>query len=403
MAALSYSYVVAVISPERRIQEEIASALEGYPYAEALWALSDYPDARQMAAIKDTQGCVVLLDFSDPFRAKAIAAELDRNYPMAVAVALLPGGQRELLELMQLGIREVVNLPIARPDVVRAVTRAGRKLQRHSEEPAGGGHLFAFVPAKPGTGATTMATHVSAAAARLTNQRILLADFDLRLGMTSFLLKLHNEHSILDALMSAGNLDLTLWDRLVGRRGMLDILGSAPAEFGRDIPESGASQVLDFAAQLYSTLLIDLPGDMRDYELEILQRSKEIFLVCTPDIGALHMAKRKADMLRSLDLAANASVIMNRAETRVSLPVADIEQVLQLPVRFTVGTAEKEINEATQRGSAIEGRSPVATQLENIARHLVPGDAPAENQIAKRRFIDFFSVTTVRDKMNWKQ
>ena len=91
MAALSYSYVVAVISPERRIQEEIASALEGYPYAEALWALSDYPDARQMAAIKDTQGCVVLLDFSDPFRAKAIAAELDRNYPMAVAVALLPG------------------------------------------------------------------------------------------------------------------------------------------------------------------------------------------------------------------------------------------------------------------------------------------------------------------------
>ena len=356
-----------------------------------------------MAAIKDTQGCVVLLDFSDPFRAKAIAAELDRNYPMAVAVALLPGGQRELLELMQLGIREVVNLPIARPDVVRAVTRAGRKLQRHSEEPAGGGHLFAFMPAKPGTGATTMATHVSAAAARLTNQRILLADFDLRLGMTSFLLKLHNEHSILDALMSAGNLDLTLWDRLVGRRGMLDILGSAPAEFGRDIPESGASQVLDFAAQLYSTLLIDLPGDMRDYELEILQRSKEIFLVCTPDIGALHMAKRKADMLRSLDLAANASVIMNRAETRVSLPVADIEQVLQLPVRFTVGTAEKEINEATQRGSAIEGRSPVATQLENIARHLVPGDAPAENQIAKRRFIDFFSVTTVRDKMNWKQ
>src|SRR5207247_4027602 len=116
----------------------------------------------------------------------------------------------KLLELMQLGIREVVNLPIARPDVVRAdvvraVTRATKKLQRPSEEPAGGGHLFAFMPAKPGTGATTMATHVSAAAARLTNQRILLADFDLRLGMTSFLLKLHNEHSILDALMSAGN------------------------------------------------------------------------------------------------------------------------------------------------------------------------------------------------------
>lgn len=398
------SYIVAIISPERRVHEHIATSLEGYPFAESLWALSDYPDARQLGAIKDLPGCVVLLDFCDPLRAKAVAAELDRGYPMAATVALNPGnGQQDLLELMQLGIREVLNAPIAGPEIARAVTRAGKKLQRESEAVASGGHVFAFMPAKPGSGSTTIATHVSAAVARLTNQRILLADFDLRLGMTSFLFKLHNEHSVQDALVSAHTLDITRWDRLVGRRGMLDILGSAPAEFGRDIPESGATHVLDFAATLYSTLLVDLPGDMRDYELEILQRAREIFLICTPEIGALHMAKKKTDMLRQLDLANKVSVIMNRSGGRASMPIGDIEKVLLVPVRFSVESAEKEVREATQQGAAIEGKSPVATQLENIARHIMPGDAPVEDRIAKRRFIDFFSVTPVRDKVNWKR
>jgi len=83
---------VAVISPERRIHEAIASALEGYPSAEAMWALSDYPDTRQMGAIKETSRCIVLLDFADPVRARAVAAELDRSYPMAATIALQSGG-----------------------------------------------------------------------------------------------------------------------------------------------------------------------------------------------------------------------------------------------------------------------------------------------------------------------
>jgi len=298
---------------------------------------------------------------------------------------------------MQLGIREVVLLPISGPDVIRAVTRASAKLQSKTDAPVSGGNIYAFMPAKPGAGATTMATHVAAAAARLANQRMLLADFDLRLGMTSFLFKLHNEHSILDALIMGNNLDASRWEGLVSKRGLLDILGSAPAEFGHEVSEGGVTQVLDFAAQFYSTLLIDLPGDMRGYELEILLRAKEIFLICTPDIGTLHVAKKKADMLRSLDLATNVSVIMNRAGGRGSLPIGNIEDLLQLPVRFRVENAEKDLQQATQEGALIEGRSPFATQLENIARHIAPGAVPAENQAAKRKFIDFFSVTPVRE------
>ena len=342
-------------------------------------------------------GCVVLLDFVDPLRAKAVAAELDRSCPTAVTVAILRGSGQDLLELMRLGIREVVQPPLVADEIARAVARAGKTLPQAAEPEQTGGRVFSFMPAKPGCGATTISTNAAAAASRLSAQRMLLADFDLRLGMTSFLFKLHGEHSMMDALLSSSHLDTTLWECMICRRGMLDILGSAPAEFGREMKESGAPDILSFARNLYPAIVVDLPGDMRTYELEILQCSTEIFLVCSSDIGALHLAKKKAEMLRSLDLGNNLSVIMNRLDGRGSMPTADVEQILGAPVRFQVNSGEKEIREAIQKGVALEGKSTVVNQIENIARRIMPDDSQAENQVSKRRFIDFFSVTPVRD------
>ena len=99
-------------------------------------------------------------------------------------------------------------------------------------------------------------------------------------------------------------------------RGALDILGSAPVEVSRDPDEAGAAAVLDYAGHRYAAIVVDLPGEMRGHELETLNRAREIFLVCTPDLGTLHMAKRKSQTLRQLDLHTRTSVILNRRDGR---------------------------------------------------------------------------------------
>lgn len=393
-------FIVAVISPQRKIHEEIASALNGNPDIEALWTLVEYPDPSALSEIrKATGGCVVFLDFSDPIRAKAVAAAIDSSYPLATAVALHPARQpQDLIELMQLGIREVVALPVAASDVVAAFMRVTRKLKLPGEDE--GGHLYAFLPSRPGVGATTLAAHGAAAAARLTNQRTLLLDFDFRLGMTSFLFKLDGNYSVLDAIRSQAVLDSGVWDQMVCRRGMLDILGSAPVEFGGVNPEGGAVALVDLARASYRTICVDLPGEMREYEVETLHRAKECFLVTTSDIGALHMAKRKADALQALGIQNKVSVIINRAESRGAMAIRDVEAILQLPVRFSVGSSEREIAEAIQAGKALEGRSPLAKQIENIAHRISPGASTGKG--AKlRSFIETFSVSAVRDRASW--
>ncbi len=395
-------FIVAIISADRRIHDEIASALNGNADIETIWTLGEYPDRESLSDIgKATGGCVVFLDFSDPIRAKAVAAELDSSYPMATAIAVNSATHpQNLIELMQLGIREVVACPVSAADVAGAFGRVARK----SKTPAGaedeGGHLYAFLPSKPGAGATTLAAHGAAAAARLTNQRTLLIDFDFRLGMTSFLFKLHGAHSVLDALAGHAQLDAQLLDRMVCRRGMLDILGSAPVEFGGVNPESGAIALVDLARQSYRTICVDLPGEMREYEVETLHRAKECFLVTTPDIGALHMAKRKAEILRTLGIENKVSVIMNRMDSRGAMPIRDVEAILQLPVRFSVSSSEQQIAAATQAGEALEGRSPLVAQIENIARRMSPGTHSGDG--AKPwKFIEMFSVSQVRNRARW--
>jgi pilus assembly protein CpaE len=397
----SENFIVAIISRDRRIHEEIATALSGRISVESVWTLAEYPDPASLAEIRQAaEGCVVFLDFSDPVRAEAVAGELDRTFPRAATVALCPSAQpKNLLQLMQLGVREVLALPCTGAEVVRAFHRVMNKLAA----PAGaeqGGRLYAFLPAKPGVGATTLASHSAAAAARLTQARTLLLDFDFRLGITSFLFKLSGQHSVVDAINTRASLGGDVWDRMVSRRGTLDILGSAPTEFGNTDPEAGAVELVDLARRAYGCVCVDLPGEMRDYELETMNRASECFLVTTADITALHMAKRKAATLHSLGLQTKVSVILNRVQGRGGMSIKEVESILQLPVVISAPAAEREITLAVQAGKALEGRTPLVAQIENIARRMSPG-VPVQAESKTRKFIDMFSVSRVRDGGAW--
>ncbi len=111
------------------MHENIALALEGNTDIDTLWRLIEYPDSPALTEIRKASVCIVFLDFSDPIRAKAVAAELDNSYPMATLVAVHAGGPSlNLIDLMQLGIREVLTMPATSAEVARgALTQVLRE------------------------------------------------------------------------------------------------------------------------------------------------------------------------------------------------------------------------------------------------------------------------------------
>ena len=67
----------------------------------------------------------------------------------------------------------------------------------------------------------------------------------------------------------------------------------------------------------------------------------------------------------------------------------------QLPIRKSRKRRDKAVT--------IEGRSAFASELEKIAARMVAAKDSTEDGTRLQRFIDFFSVTPVRDKVGWRR
>jgi pilus assembly protein CpaE len=384
--------ILATVSSDPDFHRDVRAALDGHLRFEAAWDLG-YHDCARLRGLDSEQKAVVIIDFADPARALTAARAADGRLLVGTIAVNTGGSREELLPLMEAGVRDVLPKFTYR-EILQAANRVAAKLGCAGELVA---DLYAFVPAKPGCGATTMATYATAAAARLAGEPTLLLDFDIRLGVTTFLLKAEGARSISEALLVADRLDGDLWNSLVSQIGNLHLLGSGPIDFSRPLPAERFTELLDFAVRRYSVVSVDLPGSMEDQECEALLRAKHIFLVCTPNIGALHVARRKADWFRDLRLTEKVSVVLNCVERRTAFSVADIERIIQMPVGYLLPASTGEIARAVQKGSLIEGSSALAKQIARIAGDMTAARPAVKKPNPVRRFVEYFSVSAARE------
>jgi pilus assembly protein CpaE len=384
--------ILATVSSDPDFHKDVRASLDGHLRFEAAWDLG-YEDATRLLGVSAEERCLLVLDFADAPRALPVARAVDGR-PQISSIAVKGGGTREeMLQLMQVGVRDVLARFTA-GELRQAAVRASAKLAC-SEDFLG--DLFAFVPAKPGCGASTIATYATAIASQNTEEPALLLDFDVRLGVTSFLLKAEGIHTIADALLQTDQLDQDLWSSLVARIGNLHLLGSGPVDFSRQVPADRYAALLDFAVRRYPLVSVDLPGTMEDCETETLMRAKRIFLVCTSDIGALHVARRKASWLQDLRLTDKVTVVLNCMDRRSALSVADIERIIQLPVRHMLPANTGEIARAVQKGVVLDSSSGLGKHIARIASELTAGRPASQKPNAVRRFVEYFSVSAARD------
>ena len=384
--------ILATVSSDPDFHKDVRAALDGHLRFEAAWDLG-YEDASRLLGVSAEDKCLLILDFGNPLLALPVARAADGR-PQIASIAVRGGGTREeMVQLMQVGVRDVLASFTAR-ELRQAATRASSKLASADDVV---GDLFAFMPAKPGCGASTIATYATAIASQTTEDPTLLLDFDIRLGVTSFLLKSEGIHTIVDALLQTDQLDQDLWSSLVARLGNLHLLGSGPVDFSRQVPADRYAALLDFAVRHYPLVSVDLPGTMEECETETLMRAKRIFLVCTPDIGALHVARRKAGWLQDLRLTDKVAVVLNCVDRRSALSVEDIQRIIQLPVRHMVPANNSDIARAVQKGAALDATSGLGKHIARIAAELTAGRPPSQKPNAVRRFVEYFSISAARD------
>ena len=294
---------------------------------------------------------------------------------------------------MRAGIREFIAVPDGLKELGSAVERALAALERTPVSIPETDEVITFLPAKPGVGSSTIALNVSAALAAETGTKVLLADFDLNCGIIDFLLRLEGGHSLVEAAEHAAHLDEELWPKLVARACKMDVLPAGPIKPGFRIEPAAIRYLMDFSRRNYDVICADLSGLMERFSVDLMQESKRIFLVCTPELPALHLARQKLEYLRSLGLEDRVAMMLNRAQKRSLMSCADIEKLIGLPVAIQIPNDYRGVHRALQSARPADPHSELGKCFTGLARQILSKNPESRKT---RRFVEYFSITPAR-------
>ncbi len=323
--------------------------------------------------------------------------EVEKHSPGLQVVALgRKCDPQILLDLMRAGIREYASLPFDRQGLKEALLRISQAVEEKPPTIETTDNVFAFLPSKAGVGASTIALNASAALARLPNTHVLLSDFDLNSGMMRFMLKLENTYGVADAAEHALTMDESLWPQMVTAVDKLDVLHAGKLNPDFRIEPSQIRHLMEFMRRNYQALCFDLSGNLEKYSLEIMHEAKRIFLVCTPEIPALHLAREKYLYLRHLDLQDRVCVLLNRCQKRPIISPQQIEELLGLPIQMTFPNDYQGVHRALTVGKGVEPSSELGKQFTQLAQSMTEARTTGAPADTKKRFIEYFSVVPGR-------
>ena len=121
---------------------------------------------------------------------------------------------------------------------------------------------------------------------------------------------------------------------------------------------------------------------------DMLTLANEILLVVTPEVGSLRNSAQFLGLAREVGLGDIVRVVVNRANHGIRLP--DIEDVLKLPVSATVVSNGPKAIIASNEGQPVVSKFPrekISTDLHNVARIVVQGDAPKVSAPQRRSWL----------------
>ena len=382
-----------IICPDVDLNERLESVLHEIGVVSVTRTLERYPNVLELLRIVRAHAPqVIFVSTESTAKAMEVAREVEKSVPGVQIVAISRFVDPQiLLEVMRAGIREFASLPFERQALTDMLLRIRDTVQQKPPALEITNQVFSFLPAKAGVGTSTIALNAAVAMSRLPNMSTLLSDFDLNSGMIRFMLKLDNNYCVTDAAEHALQMDESLWPTMVTSTDKLDVLHAGKLNPDFRIEPTQIRHLLEFMRRNYGALCFDLSGNLERYSLEIMHESKRIFLVCTPEIPALHLAREKYLYLKQVDLADRVCILLNRCQKRSIISPAQIEQLLGVPVYMTLPNDYQCVQRALTAGRWVEPASDLGKQFTALVQTMFE-QKPVASQDSKKRFIEFFSV-----------
>ena len=382
-----------VICPDQELSGRLEAALAATGHVSVGRVMDHYPSAVEVVRSLRVQGAEILfLSFESVAEAldivKGLEAEAGTVQVVAVHQRLDPAVLRES---MRSGVREFLVDPFDPHAVTESLVHIKALLERRPASFESTNDIFSFLPSKAGAGASTLALNVSAALARKPGTSVLLSDFDLNSGMMRFMMKLSNTYSVTDAIENSSRMDDQLWPQLVSKFEQLEVLNAGPVNPSYRIEPGQIRNLVAFIRRNYKVVCFDLSGNLERYSIELMQESKRVFMVCTPEVSSLHLAREKLQFLKRIDLHGQVSILLNRVPKKPLFTKSQVEDILGAPVATIFPNDYHGVNSALTKGTVVALASELGRAIAHFSDSLVEEKTP-ERANGKRKFLEFFTA-----------
>jgi pilus assembly protein CpaE len=283
-------------------------------------------------------------------------------------------------ELLRRGVSEYIVAPVSLADVLAIVSSI---FLDPGAEPLG--RSIAFIGAKGGVGASTIAHNVAWSISHLFRHDVVLADMDLPFGTANINFDQDPTLGIADAVFSPERVDEVYLDRLLVQYGEHLSILAAPSSLERtfDFQEDAFSEIIEVAQRTSPLIVLDLAHGWNGWTRTTLMRADEVVIVAAPDLANLRNTKNLLDTLAQLrpnDLKPHLVLNQVGVPKRPEIALSDFSEPLGIDPIAAIEFEPQLFGNAANTGRMIaetSPESPVSATITHIA-HVLTGRADVQ-------------------------
>lgn len=301
--------------------------------------------------------------------------------------------------LRDAGVQDYLVKPIGPEVLSAALSAALQKPKEVSASPtlASGARTIAFIGARGGTGATTLAVSTAWFLAQKA-KKVVLLDLDLHFGSAALSLDIEPGRGLRELLAFPDRIDTLLIDAAAGRVGdNLRLLGAEePLEDSFDLSAEGLVAVLETLSHNANFVVVDVPRTPGSINRQALTAADSIAIVSDLSLPAMRDTQRLVALIKGLKASANITIIANRiGGVGGEIGVAEFERAIGVKISHSLRFDKTAASAAAEAAKPlIEVAKTPATlnalraMAEDLARepNAKSGEKAASGSLFKRMF-----------------
>ena len=384
---------------DRETVDQICQSASHVPWALVHVNYENYFSTTKLPALTqraiDAQACVAVVDFDkDPELALETAEFLRQSFYHKIAILALSSTADPdlLLRAMRAGYSEFLAKPFDSDEFTDTLTRLDQRWSATIGRPQNSGKILSFFGAKGGVGTTTLAVHLAMFLVKGFGKKVLLVDNHPQLGHVVLYLGMDgSNHHFYDLVQNVSRLDQDLLRGFIATHPSgLDVL-SSPDVYGGvwKTDTDSVERTLEFLSTQYDFVVLDSEASFDDINLAVVALSNWIYLIATPEIGAIRDLSRYVDgLIQNEHATKKLQVVINRYSSHEAVTIEQIEKAVHLPIAFKIANNYSHLVQSINIGEpvAAASKSEFSLQMMKWATALVGATGPTAQEPSKKRF-----------------